>query len=358
MKYHIGEQIQRKVLLTQQPVGKVAEEIGVERQSLYSIFKAPSINTERLMKICEVLNYDFFADLSAVFNHKENDVVDNSADFGLSLIHSDELPVLSDMYMTGTLLRNYMNSESEQPLVIFYAADGDIAPDIILKQLDALDLEKSEDVSRQIPRQIHRELMLQPWDDGEGWGKNLVIEENESYCALIYTGGRYAAAVKNCIELMKPGRKIILLMPVESRLYAGAQGGLMYDDVADEMFRRYHATTNMVVVQGEGSRYLRCREYFKAYCGDGLFDRLSRQFFINEEIEREIFDLAMRQRVISVREVVPQNETGYCRLSLSYPQPDEKERELLFHNGVNDTPMLTMWIDIRNGVIIDYQQVK
>lgn len=61
---HIGERI--KEVMTQQRVSviSVAKEIECERTNIYNIFERESINSGLLQKFCQILQYDFFKDLS------------------------------------------------------------------------------------------------------------------------------------------------------------------------------------------------------------------------------------------------------------------------------------------------------
>jgi hypothetical protein len=61
---HIGEKI--KEVMTQQRVSviSVAKEIECERTNIYNIFERESINSGLLQKFCQILQYDFFKDLS------------------------------------------------------------------------------------------------------------------------------------------------------------------------------------------------------------------------------------------------------------------------------------------------------
>ena len=62
---HIGEKI--KEVMTQQRVSVIsmAKEIECERTNIYNIFERESINSGLLQKFCQILQYDFFKDLSA-----------------------------------------------------------------------------------------------------------------------------------------------------------------------------------------------------------------------------------------------------------------------------------------------------
>lgn len=66
---HIGKLIREE--FDRQPrtltASKFADAINCRRSNVYDIFNRPTIDTELLMRICRVLNHDFFADLSHEF---------------------------------------------------------------------------------------------------------------------------------------------------------------------------------------------------------------------------------------------------------------------------------------------------
>ena len=56
----IGSLIREKVEASGMTVKEFSERIGVLRPNVYRIFSSNSIDSQLLMKICVVLNYDFF----------------------------------------------------------------------------------------------------------------------------------------------------------------------------------------------------------------------------------------------------------------------------------------------------------
>ena len=59
-KIHIGNEIKKAVESSNLTVSTFAEKINKTRVNVYSIFKRESIDTDLLMKICEVLQLDLF----------------------------------------------------------------------------------------------------------------------------------------------------------------------------------------------------------------------------------------------------------------------------------------------------------
>lgn len=60
MKIHIGEKIKEIFESRGMKISEFASRINTVRQNVYKIFKKRDINTERLLKISKVLDYDFF----------------------------------------------------------------------------------------------------------------------------------------------------------------------------------------------------------------------------------------------------------------------------------------------------------
>ena len=71
---HIGSIIKQKVLESSMTIKEFADRISCERTTVYNIFQQKSIDIEKLMKISEVLNYDFISEIYA----KQNDKITHS----------------------------------------------------------------------------------------------------------------------------------------------------------------------------------------------------------------------------------------------------------------------------------------
>lgn len=69
---HIGEIIRQEMIRQERTPTWLAKKINCERTNIYYIFRQPSINTELLMKISQVLNVDFFKHYSQQFEHDSN----------------------------------------------------------------------------------------------------------------------------------------------------------------------------------------------------------------------------------------------------------------------------------------------
>lgn len=348
-KYHLGEEIKKEVKRQGISVEAFADRICIERQSVYDIFKRSHIATDKLAEISRVLNRDFFHELSLLYNAAENqsDVNGENSETTISrLLPADELHVVSNGEAIDEVVDEYMTSERGKPLVVFYATDTNFEVDYMLGRWERKGWKGEADTARD----IHRDTMFQEWGD------NLKIEQTPHYTVLIYNGTDYSRAIDNTIGLMEtPGRHIVLLVPVVNTLSRGKAGGLVYDDIAEGCFRVWNDKAHFVVAQDEGSKYLRIREYYHAYLGDGIIDRLVKTIAQSGDFERRLLDLTAGSGLLTATEIMPTDNTGLSRILLALPAPDSHERELLFANGVNNTPHLDMWIDIRNGYLADYQ---
>lgn len=348
-KYHLGEEIKKEVKRQGIPVEAFADRICIERQSVYDIFKRSHIATDKLAEISRVLNRDFFHEFSLLYNATENqsDVNGEMSETTISrLLPADELHVVSNGEAIDAVVDEYMTSERKKPLVVFYAADTNFDVDYMLGRWERKGWKGEADTARD----IHRDTMFQVWDD------HLKIEQTPHYTVLVYNGTDYSQAIDNAVKLMEtPGRHIVLLVPVVNTLDRGNAGGLIYDDVAEGCFRVWSEKVHFVVVQEEDSCYLRRREYYHAYLGDGIIDRLVKTIAQSGDFERRLLDLTAGTGLLTATEIMPTDNTGLSRIQLSLPVPDSHESKLLFDNGVNNAPHLDMWIDIRNGYLADYQ---
>lgn len=63
-KPHIGKLIREVVTRKGIKVSWLARQLGCHRNNVYLIFSRSWIDTETLMKLSAILDYDFFADLS------------------------------------------------------------------------------------------------------------------------------------------------------------------------------------------------------------------------------------------------------------------------------------------------------
>lgn len=57
---HIGQLIETELHRQERSVIWLARKLYCDRTNVYSIFKRQSIDTDLLMRICHILNYDFF----------------------------------------------------------------------------------------------------------------------------------------------------------------------------------------------------------------------------------------------------------------------------------------------------------
>lgn len=75
---HIGEKIREKLDEQGHCVKWFSDKLGFCRDNVYKIFHRKYIDTDLLLKISQLLDYDFFAEYSALLNEKsKSDEQDN-----------------------------------------------------------------------------------------------------------------------------------------------------------------------------------------------------------------------------------------------------------------------------------------
>ena len=67
---HIGEAIKKELERQGKTVVWFAEQLPCHRTNVYRILEKSSIDTGILLNICQILNHDFFEDLTKEFNSK------------------------------------------------------------------------------------------------------------------------------------------------------------------------------------------------------------------------------------------------------------------------------------------------
>ena len=67
-KIHLGNLIAQQLIKVGMTKAEFGRRIGTSRQNVNTILKKQSINTELLIQICIVLDYNFFADLESSFS--------------------------------------------------------------------------------------------------------------------------------------------------------------------------------------------------------------------------------------------------------------------------------------------------
>lgn len=351
-EFHIGEEIRREVKRQGLSETEVADKLCIARQSVFDIYKRRHIATDQLAKLCKILNRDFFQDLSAE-SFGVAEIEEDEAEIKeqvSALLPEDELRMFHINYMAHDVIDEYLAGERKKPLVLFYAVDDD---EILDKFINQLMLNYGEAECEDTSRDLHRDIMFQDWGDG------LKIKQCPLFTSLTYTGGDYQTAIGNIEELMSaPGRHVILFLPARNELNRGRLGGLVYEDIADDLFRVWRQRAHVAVIENLRSRYQRNREYYLAYRGEGAIDRLVRDLNARKDVDRRILDLVLGQGLLDVVETMPEDSTGLSRITLRLPVNSSKGKELMFDNGVNNSPLTEMWIELRNGFIVDFQYHK
>ena len=69
---HIGQIIRQVVAKKGIKVSWLAQQLGCHRNNVYLIFSRRWIDTDTLMKLAEILDHDFFADLSKLYRGRKS----------------------------------------------------------------------------------------------------------------------------------------------------------------------------------------------------------------------------------------------------------------------------------------------
>lgn len=327
-EYHLGQEIRKEVQRRGMSATEFADRLCLARQSVYDVFKKRHCATDQLAAICRILDRDFFKELSEQVCAE--DIDDDSAtvtEMMSSLMPDDCLHCFRLNHMFGEVVDEYLLAPRTKPLVVFYT---------------------SNDIEDKIRKGV------------------LLRFECSQVETMTYRGTDYSQAFSNAEELMASfGHHVILLIPVENSLKLGINGGLAYEDIAEELFQIWHDRIHFVVVDGKKGDYMRRHEMYQAYRRRGVFDRLVSSMNevstrVNaaerdEAIGRVLFDLTHGLDILYPTELKEPDETGLSRIQLQLSGLNKSDYELLRNNGINNDPLLSIWIDVRNGYVVDYQ---
>lgn len=67
---HIGSEIRRVLSQQGRSIVWLADQLGIKRPNCYRIIRSKSLQTENLLRISQLLDYDFFAIYSKVLSEK------------------------------------------------------------------------------------------------------------------------------------------------------------------------------------------------------------------------------------------------------------------------------------------------
>lgn len=71
MNIHVGQEIRRRLEEKEHTVVWLAQQLSCSRTNMYKIFEKPHIDSEMLLRISIVLDYDFFAIISNQLRKEE-----------------------------------------------------------------------------------------------------------------------------------------------------------------------------------------------------------------------------------------------------------------------------------------------
>ncbi len=362
-EYHIGEEINKEMRRQGMTLSDFARALHRERPTVYNIFKKRHIATDTLAKICRLLNRDFFKELSRVnFNYQEMAEEDDSPDLKESvsaLMPEDELHSVPDNYMLEEIVEEFLLSDREKPLVIFYTPllPGERKPTLQTRiERLALSLWGQED------RKHVCELRQWGPEDTDIYMSTCVVDEVKLKSYVLNDKHYRVAMGMAKRSALHEGCRTILYIPIENgtnKMRLGRTGGLVYDDIAEELFEAWKDEAHFVYAPALGPRLT--RELYHAYRRTGIIDRLIERLTVGDDISMDLYDFIIAHDILEVDEIKEADSTGLSRIKVYYTDCDslsEGKRKHLLENGVNDNPRLSMWIDIRNGYIVDFEYNK
>ncbi len=349
--YHLGEEINKEMRRRGMKPADFAAALNKERQTVYDIFKKRHIATDTLTTICRVLGRDFFAELSEA-TLGPADAPEDEAELReavSALMPSDRLHAFRANAMLQELIEEYLISPRKRPLVLL------CPPGRLCEGTDSLPALTEKLI---LMRQGRPHADYCP-DFRRISSKLYVSDTIEGLKSLIYTGDDYSEAIEIAREKTRTSLgHVILYLSVLPELKHGEHGGLVLDDVAATLFDLWQGRAHMALVQG---RHHMLREYYRAYRGAGILDGLVKALNEGVDAAERIFDLVFGSGVLEAREERAPDGTGLSRIRLYYRGTDRMDSDMatmMFKNGVNNHPLLELWLDVRNGYIIDFQYNK
>lgn len=354
-KFHIGEEIQKEMRRQGLKPADFARALNRERQTVYDIFKKTHIATDTLTEICRVLNRDFFSDLSkANFDTKpDTEEAEDEAEIREAvsgLMPKDQLHRFAINYLLHEVIEEFLVCERRKPMVICCA-----------KHKLGHDTDSLPSKCEQLFLLLHNEEYATHLCTPQPYDEHLDISEAiEGLTILILKDKNYTQAMAKAGEMARGGKShVILFIPATSELKRGHLGGLVYEEIAEDLFEAWKDRAHFAVAMPLSYRMR--KEYFLAYRREGIIDRLVEKLNKGDEINEQLFNLIFGLRTLEVEEISEEDSTGLSRIMISYTNSDEMSdemREMMFNNGVNDSPRLNMWLDIRNGFLVDFQYNK
>lgn len=353
IEYHIGEEIFKEMRRQGMKPADFARALNRERQTVYDIFKKRHIATDMLTDICRVLNRDFFSELSRV-NFSKMEEPEDSPELKeqiSGLMPENELHTFTTGYLFNEVMEEFLSSERKKFMVVFYTHPIVTFP------------------GNDLPTRV-QQLAGRLWGD---WilahdkctpafaePNYPLVCKRDNFISLVMTDQNYPNAIKMAETLNhNKARHVILYVPVKNKLRAGASGGLIYEDIADELFEAWQGRAHFVYVNDIHPGMI--RNLYHAYRRTGIVDRLIDRLSKDDDIGMLLYDLVFGRGIMDVEEINPEDSTGLSRIKIFYRGSNhlsEPLKRLMFDNGVNNHPHLDMWLDIRNGYLVDFQYNK
>ena len=79
-EFHIGKLIQERLKYEEHSVSWLARKLGCDRSNIYHIFDREHIDSDLLMKLSIILNYNFFESYKEPFEKMKSEYMKNGKD--------------------------------------------------------------------------------------------------------------------------------------------------------------------------------------------------------------------------------------------------------------------------------------
>ena len=356
--YNLGDEIYREMIRQGMRPDEFGDAICRSRQTTYDIFKKRYLSTDLLTDICKVLNRDFFSELARECltdrTSTADDDDDEIAEMVWNLSPADKLHCFRPNFRLESMMLEYVSSPRRKPLVLFCSPamlnDRHYnlprqAEQLFIKDNGQPYMDHKPDFRKHTPGMTVSNLRL----DGREKPITTIVADTFSYIA----------AIEQAIKMMETGGHVIVYLPVTNELSFGQHGGLVMEDVSDDLFIVWHDKVHCALVAGTAQQMR--RQYYRAFRRTGIIDKLIDDLNQNRDVTMELFDLIYGSKILDVEEIMPQDSTGLSRIKVFYRGSDCLSihmENLLFYNDINNHPRLSFWIDVRNGVLIDFEYNK
>lgn len=350
---------------------QLADKINLTPQAVYDIFKKNHIATDRLMEVQRVLGRDFFKELSQLVQHggvlageEDENAVQERFEM---LMPEDKLHVIGYKALSE-LAEEFVMTEHHKPLVIFYTNEwearsviGNIADMMLgVGKVYYLDWQKEHKQGKT------NEELIQLVASMPHPIVNAYNSQSDEYFRFI-------------VDLAQAtGKKVFAYIKINQEI-TNYKTYTEYRDTAMEPFGAWREHVHFALVDDERKSYRQTRQLFLANHSDDILNYIQRSLLKVENTlnygfalkwlnnpallysaYREWFDryAAETSRLKEFRNMYLDDELDIkqegSRWILSLPV-DDATVHIYKDKLTNERPQLSMWIDVRDNHICDFQ---